>query len=633
MTAAQEELRRLESLLKIEKEADLESYRQKILQTTGDSKIKNGVSWFPVRALQNYFTQGEKPVITIERKSHQGKPHSFQSGKLVVFYSIISPRYYSNGVVNNVSEDQMTITLNTDELPDWVEEGSLGVDLLFDESTYREMGRALRHVIKADGDNRVADLREILLGKRPAVFDQNQEYNHPVLNTSQRQAIERMLSARDLGIIHGPPGTGKTTTIIHLVIELLKREKQLLVCAPSNTAVDLIVERLRNEKVDVLRIGHPARVSDDQLGSTLDARISSHPYYSDLKRVKKKAEEYFKLAGKYKRNYGTQERQQRKLIYNEAKKLRADAQQLEFYIQNEVVNTAQVITATLTGAASQALAGKTFSTVIIDEAAQALEPACWIPIMRSNRVIFAGDHLQLPPTIKSMEAAKEGLGNTLFEKAIACNNADSILQVQYRMLPSIMDFSNQHFYQGKLRAEEHIRQKYPWLEPVTFIDTSGYGAAEVMDPETLSKYNETEVEVLHKQMMQDLDMIGIENFINGYWTIGVITPYRAQTEKIRELLKSDPFYEPVLSRIQVNTIDGFQGQERDMIYISLVRANEKNEIGFLRDARRLNVALTRARQRLCVIGDGATLGGDSFFSKLLQYYENKGFLKSIFEIV
>lgn len=540
-------------------------------------------------------------------------------------------------MINYVRDNLMVITLNAEELPDWIGDGSLGVDVMFDEMTYKEMEYAMKEVIKAQ-DNRVAELRECLLGSsnlgtKPAAT-LRVEGRDALLNESQIHAMNAVLCAEDAAFIHGPPGTGKTTTLVGCINHVYKSEGQVLVCAPSNAAVDLLAEKLGELGLSVLRIGHPARVTENALSKTLDARIAAHVNYGELKGLRKRMEQLKSQALKFKRNFGYAEKTQRRQLMQEARTLKSDADMLEFYIVNDLLQNSDVICCTLVGSSHPVMKGRKFKTAFIDEAGQALEPACWIPILRSNRVIFAGDHCQLPPTIKSAEAAKEGLARTLFEKGIDKHpQASALLQVQYRMHEDIMRFSSDYFYDGKLIAHESVRRTMlrPNQPPVEFVDTAGAGHEEKQDPETLSRLNEGEAALLIKLVERLVEEIGGEEWLGQAITMGIITPYRAQVDILHKLAEASPVLEALHKLITINTVDAFQGQERDVIAISFVRSNEKSEVGFLSDIRRTNVAMTRARKKLLMIGDSATLGAHEFYLRLLEFVQSRGFYKSVFE--
>lgn len=635
-----EQLEKTLYLLERERQADLEQYREKVLLRSVTDRTKEGTTWYPAALKRDYIGTGERPVIEIERTNHLDQPHSFQSGKLVSVFCNASgepEKEHINGVINYVRDNTMVITLNGEEHPDWINDGMLGVDVMFDEMTYREMEFAVKEVMRAE-NNRLAELRGILLSDDKAIFEDKKF--HPdastVLNDSQLNAVEKMLRAKDVAFIHGPPGTGKTTTLVQAIKYTVKEERQVLVSAPSNAAIDLLADKLSEQGLSVLRIGHPARVTEQSLSKTLDARIAAHPNYKELRSLRKQMEQVRQSAMKYKRKFGYYEKEQRRQMMQEVKLLKADADLLEFYITNDLIQNTEAICCTLVGASHPVLRGKKFKTVFIDEAGQALEPACWIPLLRSERVVFAGDHQQLPPTIKSSEAAREGLAETLFEKGIRRHpDYTTMLEVQYRMHESIMRFSSDYFYKGRLIAHHSVKNSLLRLDqsPVEFIDTAGCGYGETQDPETLSRLNEEEAHLLITKIEALAGDVGIETWLADKISLGIITPYRSQVDHLRKLVDTSTILEPINAFITINTVDAFQGQERDVIAISFVRSNNQGEVGFLADIRRTNVAMTRARKKLIMTGDSATLGAHPFYLQLLDYVQNHGFYKSVYEII
>lgn len=633
-----DELQHTLSLIRLERAADLEQYRQKVLLTPLHRKTKEGICWYPVKLRKNYIGTGERLIIEVERTTELEQKHVFQSGKVVSLFSNANQKPekdHVGGVINYVRDNQMIITLNADDLPDWIDDGLLGVDVMFDEMSYREMELAMKKVIKAE-DSRLAELRDILLGQKPtSVQEGSLDHVPSLLNKSQQEALKHIAMCKDVGIIHGPPGTGKTTTLVEAIAATVKKESQVLVCTPSNASIDLLVEKLSNHGLSVVRIGHPARVTEQTLSKTLDAQIANHPNYKELRMMRKKMEQLRNQASKFKRNFGYKEKEERRFLRQEANAMKADADVLEFYIINDILQKSDVITSTLVGASHPTLRGKKYKTVFIDEAAQALEPATWIPICRAERVVFAGDHFQLPPTIKSREAAVNGLAETLFEKCIKRHpESASMLQVQYRMHEDIMFFSSKYFYNGELIAHDTVKHhQLPDQFPVTFIDTAGCGYNEIQDPETLSRYNEAEAGLLINQIEKLVEQIGLEEWLSNGYTLGIITPYSAQVAILLKLAESSHILHDVASLTTINTVDAFQGQERDVIAISFVRSNDTSEIGFLSDIRRTNVAITRARKKVIMIGDSATLGSNQFYNELIAYVQNKNFYHSAFEFI
>jgi superfamily I DNA and/or RNA helicase len=638
MSVVNKELEKVLSLLQQEKEEDLNQYKRKMAGTSINDRRKEGVCWYPVNIERTRYDAGERLLVKISRPKEHKESHLFQSGKLVALFSNAGKnnehKHTINGVVNQSKENEMIITIHGDDEPEWLRDGNVGVQLLFDENAYLEMERALRIVLQPQ-DERLDQLKHILLDTlEPAVSDRP-EFFLPQLNVNQNKALNLINRACDIAIVHGPPGTGKTTTLVESIYHSLQSEKQILVCAPSNAAIDLLAEKLGEKGLEVVRIGHPARVTDELLSKTLDARISHHNNYKDLKAVKKQADEYYRTALKYKRNFGYEEREQRRLLLQESSKLKKEAEHLEYYIINDILSNAQVIASTMVGAANYHIRDRRFSTVFIDEAAQGLEPATWIPITKAQRVVFAGDHCQLPPTIKCYEAARAGFDETLFEKAIKRNKADVMLNEQYRMHTDIMNFSSSVFYHNKLKANENVQgwKLFDEDTALEFIDTAGCGFFERVDTETKSSYNPEECDLMLKHFMQYISLAdSLSEDMNP--TVGIISPYKAQVIQLQEIFNGvEKSFKHIQPKITVNTIDSFQGQERDIVYISLVRSNDKGEIGFLADTRRMNVAITRARKKLVIIGDSATIGQHPFYSKFLDYVNEIQAYRSAFELI
>jgi ATP-dependent RNA/DNA helicase IGHMBP2 len=638
-----EGLLKLQELLAIEQDEDYRQYYEKFISSSLYERRENGLTWYPVVIKGNEKGLGGYLVLEIERTPDaSGEPHQMQPGKNAELFSNNSEYagQVINGVIKSLNKNTIKLSLTTDDLPHWVKEGKLGVNILFDENTYREMDLALKKVMSAK-DDRLAELREIFYGEKQPYFDkENLDVFFTELNESQNDALRKIDAARDVAIVHGPPGTGKTTTLVRAIKHTLKTESQILICSPSNIAVDLVTEKLAEQGINVLRLGNPVRVSENLLKNTLDARVLNHPMYKELKQFRRKAAEYKQMAGKYKRNFGKAERDQRNKMYAEARSISREADDLESYLVDDQLSKAQVIACTPVVAAGRLIRDKVFDTVFIDEAAQALEPATWIPIIRAKRVVLAGDHFQLPPTVKSKKAEEGGFGATLFEKIIQNHpDAATMLKTQYRMNQLIMGFSNQKFYENKLIAHDSVsvRTLIPdsvdaiLSEPVEFIDTAGCGHQEEMNPETLSYYNSGEAQILlsHLHMLFEK----YYSLCDVPVSVGIISPYREQIQLINELISADEELKKFLPLITIKTVDGFQGQERDIIYINMVRSNESGDIGFLSDIRRMNVAITRAKKKLVVIGDSATLSHHPFYDEFLQYQENIKSYKSAWEFL
>ncbi len=635
-----EELKHGLKLLKLEWQEDLAQYQKKFLNTSLSEKKKEGITWHPILLKKSKIGMGERLLVEVERPD-SNHPSSFSSGKSVSFFSTQEgyqgAENRANGVINQVNANTMVVTLQADELPEWMEKNRLGVDLLFDEASYREMEFALKKVIAADLP-RLKEISHCLLGESKPIFTEKRVTQAKNLNDSQNLACELISQAKDVAVVHGPPGTGKTTTLIEAIQDAVISNQSILVCAPSNAAVDLLVEKLSDRGIETLRLGHPARVEEKILNQTLDAKTAFHDSYRDLKKLRKETNQYLNLAKQYKRNFGPEERAQRKLLYAEVSRIRGAAKSLEEYIQYDIFQRTQVFATTLVGASSYHLKGMTFDVVFIDEAAQGLEAATWIPILKAKKVVFAGDHFQLPPTIKSFQAGKAGLAQTLFEKVILRNpQAAQLLDLQYRMPEVIMGFSNEWFYQGKLKAAEitksHLLEEEASME---WIDTAGSGYTDQVEAESLSTFNPEEAKFACEHLNRLIQTIGMSKFKVEGWTIGLIAPYGAQVRLIRSLIYDSfdfPNLKSISESITIDTVDGFQGQERDLMLISLTRSNDRGEIGFLSEERRMNVALTRAKRKLVLIGDSSTLAIHPFFDSLLGYVEEKGGYRSVWEFL
>jgi ATP-dependent RNA/DNA helicase IGHMBP2 len=624
------ELERLKELLLLEKQEDLEQFKQLVLKLPLEERKEKGYTWYPLQVLKQGYTYGDRAYIVAERTTQKGEPHRLRSGQTVNLFTMqpsVKKREKS-GVINYVDRNKIKIILNSKDLPSWLGLGLVGVDMLFDETTYQEMERALDKVMNAKGD-RLAELRNIIYGQQEAAFFPNStSINHPTLNPSQNAAVDQILAARDLAIVHGPPGTGKTTTIVQAVKQLCKTENTVLVTAPSNTAVDLLTERLASEGLQVVRLGNISRVDEDVINHTLDMQLSAHPESKNIKKVKIQAAEVRRQAKRFKRKFGRDEYLERKSLFKEAGELEAWANQLEDRLIDQILSSAHVITCTLVGSASKILNNRKFRTAVIDEAAQGLEPATWIPILKASKVVLTGDPFQLPPTVKSMDAQRQGFDVTLIEKGLQRLPHANLLNIQYRMNEIIMGFSNRQFYDGQLQADESVRHHQLPIaanHPLTFIDTAGCGFEEKIQEEYKSRYNPEEFQILQEHLYQLADAL------NGHPTpnIALISPYREQVAYMRQVVKEDERLAEL--NLTINTIDGFQGQESDIVYISLVRSNGKGEIGFLKDYRRMNVAMTRARKQLIVIGDSATIGADSFYEAFLDYCEQEGQYQTAWE--
>ena len=647
------------TLLQLEYYTEKEAFRKLTEQMGMQRKVKRGDAWFPLQVGKSFYNSLNQTAIEVFRTSDQDIEHNFEFGRPVMFFmvkkmgknedqgrKVQSIKYFSfTGTVSYVDGDRMVITVpDSAPLLDLQQSTEpIGVQLSFDETSYKLMFEALDRVMKAK-NNRLAYLRDLFYSHQKAGRFSFEPMKFPWLNPTQERAVNEVLWAKDVAIVHGPPGTGKTTTLVEAINETLMRESQVLVCAQSNMAVDWISEKLVDRGVNVLRIGNPTRVNDKMLGFTYERRFESHPDYPQLWAIRKAIRELRKNRKKGSENY-----------HQKMDRLKSRAAEIEIRINSELFGEARVIACTLVGSANRLLEGMKFGTLFIDEAAQALEAACWIPMKRASRVILAGDHCQLPPTVKSIAALRAGLGKTLMER-IAENKPEvvTLLKIQYRMNDEIMRFSSDWFYGGKVESAPQIKYRsvLDYDHPITWIDTSNeenqitiegedapedsastassVSAAnqnsdlnfkEQFVGESFGRINKAEAELTLLTLAEYFTKIGKQRVLEERIDVGIISPYRAQVQYLKKLIKKYEFFKPYRRLISVNTVDGFQGQERDVILISLVRSNDEGQIGFLKDLRRMNVAMTRARMKLIILGNKDTMTKHPFYKKLWEYVE------------
>ncbi|TVQ45745.1 MAG: AAA family ATPase [Saprospirales bacterium] len=598
-------------------------------------RVEDGFSRFPLNVTDSGFAMGGIPYAILEYMNKKKREDHFQSGMPVRFFSAKEGNIENEcrAVVHWKHKNQMKVFLQLRDLPEWLTDGGLGLDVLHDERTFRQMRSVMEGLMEGKNPPQTNKILNVFYGNQfpDSRRQRGEPYQNEALNTSQCKAIENCLLADDVGCIHGPPGTGKTTTLKYLIKELVNSGEQVLVTAPSNAAVDWITLQLQAIKIKVVRVGHLSRVDPEIVDCGLEARVFSQDEAQQIKKVRIQAEDARRQAERYKRNFGPQERKLRRELFRESRELSQWASDIEKRLVEKVLDDAEVICATLSGSDGSVLKGRKFKTCIIDEAAQALQGACWLAMVRAQRVILAGDPFQLPPTVKNPELMDSQMSKTLLDIAIS-NFPDrlSLLDLQYRMNKTIMEFSNQWFYGKKLTAHHSVEQQLlnsdnALAEAVEFVDTAGCGFEEQQHEHTLSYFNKDEYLILREH----LDPLLHTNFIHSP-TVGILSPYAAQVRFIREEMEAEaglPF------DLQIKTIDSFQGQEKDVIYLSLVRSNPDQKIGFLKDYRRMNVAMTRAKRKLVIIGDSATLGTDLFYSALLDYIEKKGTYRSAWEFM
>ena len=610
-------LQKLKILLQKEYEAERDEFRRQTETVGIRRKVKRGDCWFPLRVGRHYYNSLNQLVVEVFRDEDTEIEHNFEYGRQVMFFDIdVREEIHYLPFTSTVSyaeETRMVIVLTDPAHLDRIAACThLGVQLSFDETTHRLMMEALDRVIKAKG-NRLAQLRDLFYNHSRTEEFTFDPIRFPWLNSTQEAAVNRVLRAKDVAIVHGPPGTGKTTTLVEAIYETLRRENQVLVCAQSNMAVDWISERLVDRGVEVLRLGNPARVNDKMLSFTYERRFESHPDYPQLWAIRKAI-----------RELQAQRKRSNQSYHDKLDRLKSRATELEMRINNELMGTARVIACTLAGSANRLLEGMKFATLFIDEAAQALEAACWIAMRRANRLILAGDHQQLPPTVKSIEALQGGLSETLMERIVKSNpQVVTLLQVQYRMNDAIMHFSSEWFYDGRVQSAPDVkfRSILDLDTPIVWIDTDGMDMKEEFVGENYGRINKGEAQLTLETLHNYFERIGRQRVLDERLDVGIISPYRAQVQYLRRQIRHDDYFKPFRNAIAVNTVDGFQGQERDIIVISLVRANDDGQIGFLRDLRRMNVAITRARMKLIILGDTSTLTRHPFYRKLHQYIQ------------
>ena len=624
-------------LLEIEYNAEKEAFRQLTEQMGLQRKVKRGDAWYPVKPGRSYWNSLNQLCIEVHRTDDEEIEHNFEFGRPVMFFRLkseptagkngrnmgttVTPKTQTSilmqltGTVSYVDGDRMVVVV-ADSAPVGEVLNStepVGVQLSFDETSYKMMFDALDRVMRAK-NNRLAHLRDLFYTK--SIKTEHFTFSplrFPYLNATQEQAVNEVLRAKDVMVVHGPPGTGKTTTLVEAIRETLMRENQVLVCAQSNMAVDWISERLVDRGIPVLRIGNPTRVNDKMLSFTYERRFEAYPDYPALWAIRKTIREI-----RQHRRRGDEK------YHQKIERLKSRATEIEIRINQELFGEARVIACTLVGSANRLLQGMKFATLFIDEAAQALEAACWIPMRKVNRVVLAGDHCQLPPTVKSLAALHGGLGKTLMERIVETHpEAVSLLRVQYRMNEEIMRFSSDYFYGGRVESAPEVKYRgiLDYDDPIEWIDTSDIDAREEFVGESFGRINKTEAELTLAVLERYYEKIGKERVLGERIDVGVISPYRAQVQHLRQLIKQRAFFKPFRHLISVNTVDGFQGQERDVILISLVRANDEGQIGFLRDLRRMNVAITRARMKLIILGNRLTLASHPFYKKLYEHIE------------
>ncbi|XP_014495935.1 DNA-binding protein SMUBP-2 isoform X2 [Vigna radiata var. radiata] len=612
-------------LLDLEKEAEISSSIATGASRNLDTAQKRGSTILNLKCIDVQTGLMGKSLIEFQSTKGDVLPaHKFGTHDVVVLKlnkaDLGSPAL-GQGVVYRLKDSSITVAF--DDIPEDGLNSPLRLEKVANEVTYRRMKDALIQLSKGVHRGPASDLIPVLFGERqPAVSKKDisfTPYNRN-LDQSQKEAVLKALSSKNVFLLHGPPGTGKTTTVVEIILQEVKRGSKILACAASNIAVDNIVERLVPHRVKLVRLGHPARLLPQVLDSALDAQVlrgDNSGLANDIRKEMKA------LNGKLLK---TKDRNTRKDIQRELRTLSKEERKRQQLAVTDVLKSADVILTTLIGAFSKKLDSTSFDLVIIDEAAQALEIACWIPLLKGSRCILAGDHLQLPPTIQSVEAEKKGLGRTLFERLAETygDEITSMLTVQYRMHELIMDWSSKELYNSKIKAHASVSahmlydldgvKRTSSTEPtLLLVDTAGCDMEEKKDEED-STFNEGEAEVTvaHAKRLVQSGVLPSD--------IGIITPYAAQVVLLK-ILKNK---EDRLKDVEISTVDGFQGREKEAIIISMVRSNSKKEVGFLSDRRRMNVAVTRSRRQCCLVCDTETVSGDGFLKRLIEYFEEHG---------
>lgn len=633
-----------EQLLDMEYEYEKQEYQQLCQQVGIQRRIRQGKCWYPVtisRTFYNALDQFCLELVTTDdcmigyktpTDASTAIEFEFEPGRPVSFFRIASREDKEKTIffpyqcqVSRYDGQRLQVTISNPQaaqvLREYAMQGMLGVQLSFDATTYRVMREAI-HEVRDTSDRKLQHLRSVLIGNEQPTFRTEQPVTFPWLNDSQQKAVQKVLCAREVAIVHGPPGTGKTTTLVEAIGETLRREAQVMVCAQSNAAVDWISEQLMARGISVLRVGNPMRISDNLLAASYERRYEAHPDYTELWAIRKAIRETVnRLSGN--RLSGSE----RASAQNHLNKLRSRSVELEIRINEELFASSRVVACTLIGTASRVLERRHFSTLFIDEAAQAFEAGCWAAIRHADRVIFAGDHKQLPPTIKCREAERAGLSRTLMEVVAQSKpTCVELLTIQYRMHRDIMQFSSDWFYHGRLVAAPECSERtiVPIDPPLIWIDTANLGYEEEQNNINQSRLNANEGILLVETLKLYVNQLGIDRLLNDRVDFGIISPYKSQVQLLRRLVKNDKDLRPLLPYISVNTVDGFQGQERDVILISMVRGNDEGRIGFLGDLRRMNVAITRARMKLIILGDTSTLSHTPFYRRLIQHVTEHG---------
>ncbi|MEO7800347.1 MAG: AAA domain-containing protein [Ginsengibacter sp.] len=579
-------------------------------QHTLRSLKAEGLALHPINVVRKNFGYADYPEITF-RLTFPAETNMFKDGAAIECFC--GGEDAVKGMLINLEGKSGEFRLFTPDFPDWIEDDNIGIKLAPDQRTTTIMKQVLNGL---EANKSLFRLFEMLHDDKPEEAHGNKECNQAItfknknLNESQQQAVKATINNDLITILHGPPGTGKTTTLVESILQLVNRSEKVLVSAPSNTAVDNIAKGAIKHGLKILRVGNSSKVDEIIYAHTPEGKLANSKQQKDIRELKLRAEEFRKMALKYKRSFGKAEREQRNLLFKEVKNIRTDIKKLQQYNEEKLYTEAEVILGTPIGLYDAKIEHLNFRTLIIDEAGQCIEPLAWCIFPLAEKYVLAGDHLQLPPTVLSNEAANLGLSRSILEVSIKSAKNIFLLDTQYRMREAIAGFSGHYFYNNLLRSAIHLRNTGTHI---TFIDSAGSGFNESHGSDGVSLKNEGELNIARKLTeSENLDPL----------QTAFISPYAGQVSAAKELLPTT---------MRISTIDSFQGQEKENVVISLVRSNDNGDIGFLKDYRRMNVAITRAKEQLFIIGDSATLGADAFYNALLTYIEKNGSYKTVWE--
>ena len=579
-------------------------------QHTLKSLKAEGLALHPISVTRKNFGYADYPEISF-RLNFPAETNQFKDGAAIeCFYTGEEP---VKGILMNLDGKAGEFRLFAPDFPDWIEDKGVGIKLAPDQRTTTTMKAVLNSL---ESNKELFKLFQQIHGEVTVKNNATEtnistlHFKNQWLNESQQKAVAAVIQNESMAIVHGPPGTGKTTTLIEAIVQLVKAGEKVLVSAPSNTAVDNISKGLIAQGLQVLRVGNTCKVDELIFLHTPEGRLANSKQQKEIKELKIRAEQFRKMALKYKRSFGKAEREQRNLLFKEVKNIRAEIKKIQAYNEEKLYTEAEVIAGTPIGLYDAKINHLTFNTLVMDEAGQCIEPLAWCIFPLAEKYVLAGDHLQLPPTILSNEAARLGLDQSILERCIATMGNVFLLNTQYRMRESIAGFSSHYFYNGLLQTVEHLKNNGTHI---SFIDTAGSGFNEVQGSNGMSLQNEGELQIVQKLLETEM--------LNPART-AFISPYNGQVAAAKEALPKE---------MRISTIDSFQGQEKEIIILSLVRSNEDGDIGFLKDYRRMNVAITRAKEQFFVIGDSATIGGDAFYNSFLTYVEKYGSYRTVWE--